>query len=468
MLETVRATISRYKLILPGEKIVVGVSGGPDSLALLHSLYILREELDCALHVAHLNHGLRPDAQEDALFVKDLAEGWGLPFTIEERDVMAYKKEKKMTVEEAAREVRYIFLREVLERVGGQKIAVGHQADDQAETVLLNLLRGSGLTGLKAMLPRRDNIIRPLLFVSRQEIEDYCRQAGLTPRWDFTNVDTVYRRNKIRWALLPYLAREFNPRIVQVLSRTAVILQEEEKLLSSLAERALAECLEQKGKGGVILDREKFLSQPSALQRRVLRLVALTLGSSVGFEAVERARELAEKGGGATWPGNIGLVFQGKHMRFFLPPSPPEELRYLYTLKVPGVTPVPEAGICLEAEIVSPPFAFGSPDEAWLDWDKLEPPLLIRNWQPGDYFHPLGLGGKKKLQDFFVDAKVPPPQRHRIPLLVSGDKIAWVVGYRLSEDFKITSSTRKALRIKIKPCNKQEEGNCNGYSPMLK
>jgi len=238
MLDQVRQTVRRYRLLEDGDIVVVGVSGGPDSLALLHSLMTLQKEFGYSVHAAHLNHGLRPEAAADAEYVYHIVKGWGLPVTVASRDVMAYKSKHHLSLEAAAREVRYSFLREVATGIKATKIAVGHQADDQAETVLLNLLRGSGLTGLKAMVPHHGKLIRPLLFISRAEIEAYCSEHGIKTLQDFTNIDQIYRRNKIRHLLLPLLAREFNPAIISTLSRTAVILQEEEELMVKLAEDA--------------------------------------------------------------------------------------------------------------------------------------------------------------------------------------------------------------------------------------
>ncbi|WP_258360679.1 tRNA lysidine(34) synthetase TilS [Moorella sulfitireducens (nom. illeg.)] len=452
MLDRVRQTVRRYGLLEPGDKVVVGVSGGPDSLALLHSLRVLQEEFGHTLHVAHLNHGLRPDAVADAEYVRNLALKWDLPFTIESRDVVAYRREHRLSLEEAAREVRYRFLREVAAAVGGGKIAVGHQADDQAETVLLNLLRGSGLTGLKAMLPRRGQIIRPLLFVSRQEIEEYCRRQGLEPRYDFTNRDTSLRRNKIRHLLLPFLVKEFNPAIIKTLGRTAVILQEEEEILAGLAEEAFAGIKICQEKGRLVLDREKWLTLPRGIQRRVLRLAATSMEKKVTFDQVEGAREVAIRGGTITWPGHLRVEAWGKELTLVFPVKKPRDITFSYLLQVPGVTPLPELGRAITAELAEPPSTFkGGEDEAWLDWEKIDKPLLVRNWQPGDYFRPLGLNGKKKLQDFFSDIHLPAARRSLVPLLVSGRRIAWVAGLRLAEDFKITPATRLALHLKLEP-----------------
>ncbi|SMC00069.1 tRNA(Ile)-lysidine synthase [Thermanaeromonas toyohensis ToBE] len=450
LLEQVRLTIQRYKLLDFGEKVVVGVSGGPDSLALLCSLLELQKELGISLHVAHLDHRLRENSAQEAAYVRRLAQQWGLPVTVEARDVRTYQREHKLSLEEAAREVRYRFLREVAGKVGATKIAVGHQADDQAETLLLNLLRGSGLTGLKAMLPHREGIIRPLLFITREEIEAYCRDKGLVPCRDPSNLDPAYRRNKIRQELIPWLAREFNPAIVRVLARTAVLLAEEEAFLEEVTRESLAKVIKEQGRGYLQIEREGLLSLPPALERRVLRAAVLSLGGGVEFYHVEHLRELLRAGSGAlTLPQGL----QAKVSHGFLLLKEPnvkgeEEILFCHPLKVPGVTPLPEIGRRLRIEILPPPAKVITPPwEAWVDRDKLPGPLWARNWRPGDRFRPLGMKGTKKLQDLFVDAGINTRERRRLPVVVSGENIVWVAGVRLAEDFKITPETRWALHL---------------------
>lgn len=451
LLEQVRSTIQKYNLVSTGEKVVVGVSGGPDSLALLCCLQELKKELGISLHVAHLDHCLREDSAQEAAYVRELVQQWGLPVTVEARDVRAYQREHKLSLEEAAREVRYRFLREVAQKVGATKIAVGHQADDQAETLLLNLLRGSGLTGLKAMLPHREGIIRPLLFITRQEIEAYCRDKGLIPCRDPSNLDMSYRRNKIRQELIPWLAREFNPAIVRVLARTAILLAEEESFLEEVARESLAKVIKKQDRGYLQIEREGLLGLPTALERRVLRDAILSLGGGVEFHHVEHLRELLKAGSGAlTLPQ--GLQAKVSH-GFLLLENPnlkgeEEEIPFCYPLKVPGVTPLPEIGKRLRIEVLSPPAKVISPPwEAWVDRDKLPGPLWVRNWRPGDRFRPLGMKGTKKLQDLFVDAGINMRERRRLPVVVSGENIVWVAGVRLAEDFKITPETRRALHF---------------------
>ncbi|MCG0277687.1 MAG: tRNA lysidine(34) synthetase TilS [Thermanaeromonas sp.] len=449
LLEQVRQTIQRYKLVGAGEKVVVGVSGGPDSLALLSSLLELRDEFGFSLHVAHLDHCLRENSAEEAAYVRRLAEGWGLPVTVEARDVRAFQQEHKLSLEEAAREVRYRFLREVARAVGAAKIAVGHQANDQAETLLLNLLRGSGLTGLKAMVPYREGIIRPLLFITREEIEEFCQERGLVPCRDLSNLDKSYRRNKIRHELIPWLAKEFNPAIIRVLARTATLLAEEEAFLEELAREGLTRVIKEQGRGYLKIDGGGLLGLPAALERRVLRAAVARLGGGMEFQHVEQLRAILREGAGAlTLPRGLQARVSNGLLLFEEPQKEDEPVHFRHPLKVPGVTPLPEIGKRLRIEILPPPAKVSSPPwEAWVDKDKLTGPLWARNWQPGDRFRPLGMKGTKKLQDLFVDAGIDMRERKRVPIIVSGEDIVWVAGVRLSEDFKITPETRRALHF---------------------
>jgi len=373
--------------------------------------------------------------------------------TVAKRDVLTFREEHHLSLEAAAREVRYRFLQEVAAAAGATKIAVGHQAEDQAETVLLNLLRGSGLKGLQAMLPRRGDLIRPLLFVNRAAIETYCRDQGLQPRRDCTNDDPAYRRNKIRHQLLPLLAREYNPAIVATLSRTALILQEDEAALADLAGRVLAGIIISRGKDNLVLDRRGWLELAPALQRRVLRMAAAGLGRQVSFSQVEKARDVARQGGVLTWPGRLRLLVAGPELHLQLPRGEPGRLTFSYPLEVPGLTPLPEVGQAIRSELAPPPRAFAPDreDEAWLDREQLKEPLLVRNWRPGDFFRPLGLKGTKKLQDYFIDRHLPAARRPLVPLVISAGHIAWVAGIGLADDFKVTPATRAALHLQLEP-----------------
>ncbi|RME37472.1 MAG: tRNA lysidine(34) synthetase TilS, partial [Thermoflexia bacterium] len=334
LLDEVREFIQRHRLLTPGDRVVVGVSGGPDSLCLLHLMLRMQEEYSLALHVAHLHHGARgEDADADAAFVADLARKWGLPVTVERVDVPAVARAHKLAFEEAARRVRYGFLAHVAGQVGATKVAVGHNADDQAETVLMHFLRGAGPAGLRGMRPATPlseyrlleqgspfllppvlpTLIRPLLAIPRKRIEAYCAEHGLQPRLDRSNLDTTYFRNRLRHELLPLL-ETYNPNIRRRLLHTAEVIAADYELLTHLRDQAWQEVVRQATREAIFLDRAAWAAQPLSLQRALIREAAYRLRPhlrDVDFVHVEAAVRVAmerETGARATLPGGLSLL----------------------------------------------------------------------------------------------------------------------------------------------------------------
>ncbi|MBO9371414.1 MAG: tRNA lysidine(34) synthetase TilS, partial [Chloroflexi bacterium] len=334
LLREVRDFIRRHDLLNVGDGVVVGVSGGPDSLCLLHLLLRLRDECRLQLHVAHLHHGARgEDADADAAFVADLAREWGLPATLAREDVPAIACQHKLAFEEAARRIRYAFLAHVAGRVGATKVAVGHNADDQAETVLMHFLRGAGLAGLRGMRPATpfaeyrllqkvdrfplpDHLpilIRPLLGTPRARIEQYCAEQGLTPRFDRSNLDTTYFRNRLRHELLPLL-ETYNPNIRRRLCHTAEVVAADYELLVQMREWAWGQVVREETEEAIVLDRAGWQAQPLALQRALLREAAYRLRPHlrdvdfVHVEAAVRVARAGTTGAQATLPGGLALT----------------------------------------------------------------------------------------------------------------------------------------------------------------
>jgi tRNA(Ile)-lysidine synthase len=327
--------------------------------------------------------------------------------------------------EDAARQARLNFFEAVASRTGIHKLALAHTADDQAETFLLRLLRGAGVTGLVGILEQRQLgslcILRPLLKVRRDEVVEYLKSRQLTWRKDASNADRQFLRNRIRHELLPLLEREYNPRIRDVLLRTAELLRDEDELLTKLAEA---------------VEMETLWNQPVALQRRVLRL---WLGEGLDFEHVEAVRQLAP-GAEAMLPGGL-IVYREDDTLRKASRSELERVTGRWPLNLAGETAVRELGVRL---------VVGSEGERF-DADALGTGSFLRTWENGDRFQPLGMTGEKKLQDFFVDEKIPRHSRGRVPLLCAADgRIAWVVGHRIAEPFKVTEQTRRVLRIGVR------------------
>ncbi len=462
MLKKIERAIIKYELIRPGDQILVAVSGGPDSVTLLDLLYRLKDSWALKLWVAHLDHMFRPEARKEAEFVKKLAGDLGVPVIIGRKNVPLYMREKGLSAQEAAREVRYKFLHWAAARVGCAKIAVAHHADDQAETVIMNFLRGTGPAGLAGIPPQRGKIIRPLLEVTGEEIRQYCREMGLSCCLDPSNLQTVYLRNRIRLELVPYL-QKINPNLVEGLSRTAAIFREEDRYLNGETEKGLAK-LARLEKGKLLLNFRGFQSLPLALQRRMLRKCFVLAGGSgrnLGFHHVEEGLAWLcgdpRRGKSLRWPQGIILGFDGENIVLMKKdPFLPRSKNFLVALELPGETRFPGGKILAQwqkrADLTWRDITKGDAHRAYLDAATVKLPLLVRNRRPGDRFYPLGSKGSKKLKDFFIDLKIPRESRSSVPLVTSAaGEIVWVAGLRLDERFKITPRTRQVILLQYFP-----------------
>jgi len=442
-----------------GERVLVAVSGGPDSLALCQALLNLskgdHKDRPYRLLVGHFNHHLRgAESDADAAFVTRWARARELPFLLGEADVAALTQGQRLSIEEAARKARYAWLEGAAEETGADRVALGHTADDQAETVVLNLLRGAGLDGLAGMPPVRGKFIRPLIEITRAEVEAYCRSQRLRPRQDPSNRERAYLRNRVRHDLLPLLEREYQSNLRPMLTRLSKLLREESVHLRELAEQSLAAVMIQHDLERICLDTPKLLALPAPLRRRVLREAVRALRgelTALEFTHVHALDSiLATTGKQVELPG-LWARNEGPHLVLTVVPfQPSEPWRGECELAVPGVTEVPELGMRFEAVLTdSAPVEY--PDDrwvAWLDAKRAQPPLIVRTWRPGDRFYPLGAPGRMKLHDFFVNLKLPREQRGQTALVISQGEIAWVVGLRISECHKLTTRTRRVLRLR--------------------
>ncbi|HHY94800.1 MAG TPA: tRNA lysidine(34) synthetase TilS [Firmicutes bacterium] len=483
--------VCRHRMFEPGQGVVVAVSGGSDSVALLHLLSRLQETYGLQLHVAHLHHGLRgEEADEDLRFVAELASSLGIPFSWRRVDVADRARRDRVGVEEAGRAARYEFLEETADRVGAQRVALGHTRDDQAETVLMRLLRGSGIDGLAGIPPVRGRIVRPLLVAGREELQEYCRQQGLGWRVDFTNMDPAFFRNRIRHELLPFLEERFSRTVRATLAETAEVLRPDVTWLRQQTEEALA-AVARPRPGGLDIDAEALRALPPALGRRVIRAAVGQVkyrGRQLGARHVQAVLDMLDLGrdGEVHLPGGVVAVLQDYRLSVQRVAAgagagaAAGATGFRYGWQVPGEVEVPEAGLCLHGHVIpeetgvrcaiagsgrEPGWGTGGEQDrgselAWralLDYNKAGAQLLVRSWQPGDRFYPLGMEAAKKLQDFFVDAKVAREQRQRIPLVLSGDEIVWVVGYRIDHRFRVTPATRDILVLEAHPLARDAE-----------
>ncbi|MCJ7426070.1 MAG: tRNA lysidine(34) synthetase TilS [Dehalococcoidales bacterium] len=457
--------IQEHQLISDGEKLVVAVSGGADSVCLIHILANLQEELKLKLHIAHLNHQLRgAESEADASYVADLARQLAIPATMEKRDVKGYQARERLSLEEAAREVRYSFLAQVAGAIGAERVAVGHTRDDQIETILMHLIRGSGTRGLRGLQPATlwqsgvDSltIIRPLLEISHQETENYCHQHRLTPRLDASNLSLSPLRNRIRQQLLPLL-ESYNPGVTEALLRTGRIAGDDIDFLDEQVTRLWDEVARQEKKS-IILDKKGFDQLPPTLKRYLLRaLVERLLGSAKDIEMrhVEEMMSLATKAAGKRLSLPGGLTFSVEYNRYLLTSdltalSPLPLLKGEFPLNIPGETRLP--GWRVEATIIKQEEMSEKDDfTAYLDLAKSGDRLMVRPRRRGDRFQPLGLAQPKKLGEFMIDAKIPNTWRGQIPIVCSEEQILWVVGWRLDERAKVSRDTKQVLRLEFKP-----------------
>jgi tRNA(Ile)-lysidine synthase len=463
--EKVLSYIQAQQLFYPGEKVVVAVSGGADSVCLLHLLHSIRTQLGIVLCLAHMDHGLRGDeSASEAQYVARLASKLKINSNIESRDVSTYRIQKKLSLEEAARELRYAFFAEVVAREEAGCVTVAHSRDDNIETMLLHILRGTGISGLRGLQPRTVlrigeerqvlNVMRPLLEVSRTEIEAYCREYKLRPRQDSSNLCTTFRRNRIRHELIPAL-KTYNPRIEEALLRLGAIADEHMAYIEEQSSQIWGDIIEEYG-GTLSLDSKMLGHLPGVLQRQLLRWsVKYLCGDTRDLEAehLEEMIKFLRKPSGKVLHLPHGLRLHRWHDHLLLRledtdicPLPP--LKKEYSIKVPGTTSLP--GWHIRTKILDKqPQNLEVGFTAHFDLEKTGLDLRLRARRRGDIFQPLGMRGPKKLQHFMSDARIPAAWRDSVPLVCAVENIIWVAGWRIADPCKITASTKKIINISL-------------------
>jgi tRNA(Ile)-lysidine synthase len=455
LIEDVRKTIQKYNMLNTGDKVVVGVSGGPDSLCLLHVLKDISIENNCMLYAAHLNHKFRGEAADaDAVFVEAICKEWNIPAFIETFDVPAYIAETGLSPEEAGREIRYKLFDRIYKEVGANKIAVAQNLNDQTETILMRFMRGSGIDGLKGIEAVRGNIIRPLLEIERSRIEAYCVENDLAPRMDKTNLEPVYQRNKVRLELIPYIEKNFNPNIMMALSRFSELVKDENDFMETQAARKLQAIVEFSEERAVI-DVLKLSELHIALRRRLIRqCVEKLLNTLKGFEFrhFEGVLELTEKTTGAAVMLPHKLKAYRSYDKLVLAKYIVKadkkcyyKLKYDYDNSVEIEKGSITVGKGKAKDIVE---LRGQKDIIYIDPAKIKEELVLRFREPGDMFSPIGMKGTKKLKEYLIDEKVPREEREELLLIADGNEIVWIVGGRLSEKYKITDETSETIIIK--------------------
>jgi tRNA(Ile)-lysidine synthase len=454
-------TIHRHALLRDGGRVLVALSGGADSVALL---FLLREleagGLLTVMGAAHLHHGLRgAEADADEAFCAALAGRLDVPFVSERADVAASARASKRSIEDAARTVRYAFLDRAAARLGAETVAVAHTCDDQAETFLLRLLRGAGTRGLGSIRPRAGRVIRPLLDVERAALREYLGSLGESWREDATNLELAIPRNRVRHELIPYLGSRFSPGVTAVLARGAALAQQDEDFLQDSAIELARRIVLTTERTQIRLDAAGLAVAPRALGSRVIQQAVERLagGRSISFEHVDAVLSLAA-GQAVSLPGQDAaraadvIVLRSRTGRAEAGAGPWH--KYVVSLSIPGEVRL--ADVIVEAERLE------SGVGRQRKWEARGPevgvaagglalPLAVRTRRPGDRFHPLGAPGPRKLQDFFVDRKVARGERDTVPLVVDGrDRIVWVVGQSVAEDFRVTDPSRAVILLKVR------------------
>jgi tRNA(Ile)-lysidine synthase len=466
LIEPVRATIRRHDLIRPAHRVLVALSGGPDSVALTHVCRALHDSSELTLvGVAHLNHRLRSEAAADASFCVELARSLQVPIELGDVDVGHLATERRCSIEAAAHDARYTFLRAAAERLAADRIALGHSLDDQAETVLLRLIRGAGARGISGMYPRRGPFVRPLLDVGRDAIRAYLHDRGLTFREDSSNDDLRIPRNRIRAELIPLLARSYNPRIVAILGQHADRTRDEWHWLHAAARELISKAV--RGDAPTwTLSVDVLRDAHPAVARAAIRdvLEQASGGRIITSDHVARALACCERDlqGRIDFPGQMwerrgqsAVLTSRPHAHHPAKPAGGTTEGFRHALSIPGEVSVAELGVTLAAKLASQPCGLTPPSDRresvsiradrWsgATWS-------VRTRRPGDRIALSG-HGRKKLQDLFVDRKVPRERRDRVPLVVDEhDRVVWVAGHAVSGDFRVTDPAQTVIILTLR------------------
>lgn len=451
MLQSAYETILKYGLVSKGDSIVLGVSGGADSVALLDILCDMSDEYDLKLYVVHVNHCLRgKDADNDQQYVETICRERNIPCKVFKFDVAEIARSEHLTSEEAGRKMRYYAFGTVANEVCANKIATAHHMNDNTETLLFNILRGSGLTGLCGIRAIRGKYIRPLIKTSRAQIEDYLKNKNISWCTDNTNNETFFTRNKIRHELLPYIKNNFNPSAEYALQRMSELCSDDNDFIDGTANACLSDCTVSSDNAHIVLNTKKFNLQHIAIKRRIIRLVLEKLSvplKDVHMVHVDNCIKMigSSASGAYTHVGNckVGLEQNGIH---FSTDDICENFEVLADVGSECYIPQIKSRIIIKKVDKR---GASSKNRVYISADEISLPLVIRNRRNGDRIKPFGMSGEKKLKDYFIDKKVPLSERNNIPVFVHNNKIVWIGGYCINEDCRVTANTNKILMLEI-------------------
>ncbi|WP_302654466.1 tRNA lysidine(34) synthetase TilS [uncultured Clostridium sp.] len=458
MIKKVKYFIIDNNMIKAEEKILVALSGGPDSVCLLHILYSLKEKLNIKLGAIHINHMLRgEEALKDERYVNDICEKLRIDCYIERIDINKVASENSISLEMAGREERYKAFQKIKEKYGYDKVAVAHNANDQAETILMRMMRGTGLEGLVGIKAVREGgIIRPILCLNRSEIESYCAENHLMPRIDKSNMERIYSRNKVRLDILPYMKENFNKDIIDTLNRMALILSKDNEYIEEQSNKCYEEyckCTNHK----IVIEQNLFVKEKEAIVTRVIKRAFKEISKShQNFEMkhIYDVIDLYNKGTGKSINLTNSIIAENTYGDIIFKKKNNMKITKdeseVSIIKESVIEEIKFKNYMIKMEVIDREKNVEFSNNALIklfDYDKIEERIVIRNRKDGDKMKPLGIKGTKKLKDIFINLKVPREERDVIPLICFDDEIAWIVGYKVSESFKITKSTKRVLKI---------------------
>lgn len=464
MINKILEAIKKYNIINSKDRMVVGVSGGPDSVCLLHVLYQLREGMDLGLIAVHVNHMLRgQESLEDEAFVEDLCAKLDIELITRRIDIEKLAKERRLSLEETGRIERYRLFDAAADSINAQRIAVAHNKNDQAETVLMNIIRGAGLDGLKGMDYIRGRIIRPLLGIERTEIEEYCRNYSLNPRIDSSNLKDIYTRNRVRLNLIPYINKQFSADIVNNISKMADLVRDDGDFIEQQIDAIYNKAEIKRDDQEILLNLQDLKECHIAAKRRIIRNSIKKIRGNIKGIAnihIDSIIDLVENGGTGSMlhlPDRVRALKSYETLKICLHRCEKEDLYFNEKVNIPGTTVINEISGKIEASLIyASAVAFNIKDFTnisdkgmvqFFDYNKLKEGIYLRNRRDGDIFKPFKSNGTKKLKKIFIDKKIPVETRNQIPLISKDKEIVWIIGYKISDKFIVTENTKIILKL---------------------
>lgn len=463
LVDKVLQTIKENSMFDKNDKVIVAVSGGPDSICLLHLLNSIKEELQIKLVVAHVNHCLRGiEADMDENYVKEFCENINVKCYSIAVNINKISEEKNISSEMAGRFARYEYFNKIKSEIGANKIAIAHNANDQAETILMRIMRGTGTEGLIGMKPIRENIfVRPLINTMREQIEAYCERYNLNPRIDKTNLQKIYVRNIVRLELLPYIRKNFNKDIVNVLIRLGDNVKVDSDYLNNISEQKWKLFCERTSEK-VIIKKEAFIEHEAILTRIIRKSLIALVGSTYNFERkhIIDIINLQKNNTGMLieLPNSIRAYNNYGNIIIYLKVNEISKDLNEYTLTIGEENKIPNTNLIVNIRVLEGGEKINLKKNDYVkyfDYDKIDGKMTLRYRRDGDRFISIGMTGTKKLKDIFINLKIDKLKRNRIPLICFSEDVAWIVGYRVSEKFKVENKTKKVLEIKVEREEKQ-------------